>query len=70
MPLLRTKADKESAGNGKDNVEIAIQRVLNKTCVNVANIIIDGASTDGIIDIIRKNDHVIAYCISERGNGF
>lgn len=55
--------------NASSDLESTILSVINQTYPNIEYIIIDGGSTDGTIDIIRKyNDH-ITYCISEPDNG-
>jgi glycosyltransferase involved in cell wall biosynthesis len=55
--------------NGEKYLEETIQSVINQTYDNVEYIIIDGQSTDGTLDIIRKYEHVIDYWISEKDNG-
>ncbi len=55
--------------NGEKYLEETIQSVLNQTYDNVEYIIIDGGSTDGTLDIIKKYDQAIDYWISERDRG-
>ncbi len=55
--------------NGVKNIEHTIKSVLDQTYDNIEYIIIDGGSTDGTLDIIRKYEDKIAYWISEPDNG-
>lgn len=55
--------------NGEKYLEQTIQSVINQTYDNLEYIIIDGGSTDGTLDIIKKFDDKIAYWISERDEG-
>jgi len=48
-------------------IEDNIQSVLNQKYPNIEHIIIDGASTDGTIDVLKKYDHL--KWISEPDNG-
>jgi glycosyltransferase involved in cell wall biosynthesis len=48
-------------------IEENIKSVLNQKYPNFEHIIIDGGSTDGTIDILRKYDHVI--WVSEKDSG-
>lgn len=55
--------------NGEKYLEKTIQSVINQNCDNTEYIIIDGASTDGTIDIIKKYEDQIDYWVSEKDDG-
>ena len=55
--------------NAVDLIEETILSVINQTYRNVEYIIIDGASTDGTVDIINKYRDKIAYFVSEPDKG-
>lgn len=55
--------------NGKNHIEQSIKSVLAQTYSNIEYIIIDGASTDGTIDIIKKYEAKISTFISEKDSG-
>jgi len=55
--------------NRLNYIEQAILSVINQTYNNLEYIIIDGGSTDGTIDIIKKYEDKIDYWISEPDKG-
>jgi glycosyltransferase len=55
--------------NNKEFIEDAIKSVLGQTYPNIEYIVIDGSSTDGTFDIIKKYQSKISKCISEPDNG-
>lgn len=55
--------------NGVDTLEETILSVVKQNYKNIEYIIIDGESTDGTLEIIKKYQNSIAYWISEPDKG-
>lgn len=55
--------------NSKDGLQKTIESVINQTFSDYEFIIIDGASTDGSVDIIKQYEDKISYWISEPDKG-
>lgn len=55
--------------NNKKGLARTIESVLQQTFTNIEYIVIDGASTDGSVDIIKENKERITYWVSEKDGG-
>ena len=55
--------------NGKDEIEKTIQSVINQSFNDCEYIIIDGESSDGTLDVIKKHSSKISKIVSEKDNG-
>jgi len=55
--------------NNKETIKDAIDSVLEQTCKNIEYIIVDGASTDGTVEIVQSYGDKISKFVSESDHG-
>jgi len=55
--------------NSVDTIGDCIRSVINQNYPDLEYIIIDGASTDGTVDIIKQYEKTISYWVSEKDSG-
>ncbi len=55
--------------NSAASLEQTMKSVIGQTYDNVEYIVIDGGSSDGSVDIVRRYEDVIDYWVSEKDNG-
>lgn len=55
--------------NNKETIRDAIESVLKQTYKDIEYIVIDGASTDGTVEVVRSYQDKISKFVSERDNG-
>jgi glycosyltransferase involved in cell wall biosynthesis len=55
--------------NGEKYITETIESVITQTYKNIEYIIIDGGSTDGTVEIIKRYENLINHWISEPDNG-
>jgi len=55
--------------NRRDFLEININSLLNQTYQNFEHIIVDGGSTDGTVELLKKYEKYLSYWVSEKDRG-
>lgn len=55
--------------NGARYLEEALRAVAGQTYTPLEHIVVDGGSTDGTVEILRRHDNSLAYWVSEPDSG-
>lgn len=55
--------------NDRTGLEATIKSVASQTCRDFEYIVIDGASTDGSVELLKQYNNIIDYAISEQDTG-
>lgn len=55
--------------NGAEYIEQTLRSVIEQSFENLEYIVVDGGSTDGTVDILKRYDDRISYWISEEDSG-
>lgn len=55
--------------NAVDTIAETLESIINQTYQNFEIIVIDGASTDGTMEVVQKYTHSIGFQISEKDKG-
>jgi glycosyltransferase len=58
-----------SVWNNKKTIEDAIKSVLSQDYTDIEYIVVDGASSDGTVEVIKKYENQIAKFVSEKDKG-
>jgi glycosyltransferase involved in cell wall biosynthesis len=55
--------------NDENALEATIQSVIAQSSKDIEYLIIDGGSTDGTLDVVRRYEHAVNHWLSERDEG-